>query len=108
MSNVAQFLKTHTSANNSTDYTPVFTDLSGAGRETPGGSIGSYSPAYFGVHNPSNTGLSITVWTVDQGTSGAGATVYLTAGSTFYARIAKLTVSANVTLLGTINTQSLV
>jgi hypothetical protein len=108
MTNVAQFLKTHTSANNSTDYTPVFTDLSGPGRETSGGSVGSYSPAYFGVHNPTASAQSITVWTVDQGTGGSGVTVYLTAGATFYARIAKLTVSANVTLLGSTNIPSLV
>lgn len=106
MQPIAKILKTHTTGDNSTDYTPVFTDLSGHG--SVGGSIGSWSPNYFGVHNPTNTGQSVTVWTVDQGTSGTGATVYLTGGSTFYARIAKLTVSANVTLLGTTNTPGLV
>ena len=106
MQPIAKILKTHGSSNNSTDYTPVFTDLSGHG--SPDGSVGSWSPNYFGVHNPSGTAQSVTVWTVDQGTSGTGATVYLTAGSTFYARIAKLTVSSNVTLLGTTNTPGLV
>lgn len=110
MTPIARFLKTHVEADNAINYSPVFTDLSGAGRNTPNGSIGSYSPAYFGVHNCGTSAAAITVWTIDQGTSGAGASAYLPAGGTFYARIAKVEVdsSTTVTLLGTSNTPGLV
>jgi hypothetical protein len=110
MTPIARILKTHTDGENSTDYTPVFTDNSGKGRETPLGSIGSYTPSYFGIHNCGTSGQSVTVWTLDQGTSGDGAGVYLPAGDTFYTRIAKVEVDSGkvVTLLGTTNTPGLV
>jgi hypothetical protein len=105
MTPIARYLKTHTSSDNATNYTPTFTDGSGFGSAT--GSIGTWTPNYFGVHNPT-TAQDVTIWTVDQGTSGSGVTVHLLKGSTFYARIAKITVSGNVTLLGTTNTPGVV
>ena len=105
MTPTARYLKSHTSGDTATDYTPTFTDGSGFGTTT--GSIGTWSPNYFGVHNPS-TAQDVTIWTVEQGTSGSGATVHLLKGSTFYARIAKIQVSNTVTLLGTTNTPGIV
>ena len=96
----AKYLKTHTSANNSTDYTPVFTDASY--NNTPGGSIGSISPSYYGVHNYS-ANQDVTIWTIDQGTSGSGATIRINQGDTFFAHIAKISVTNPVVLLGTTN-----
>jgi hypothetical protein len=105
MTPTARYLKTHTSSDTSTDYTPTFTDGSGFGSAT--GSLGTWTPNYFGVHNPS-AAQDVTIWTVEQGTSGSGATVHLLKGSTFYARIAKIQVTGNVTLLGTTNTPGIV
>lgn len=105
MTPIARYLKTHTSGNTSTNYTPAFTDGSGFGSAT--GSIGTWTPNYFGVHNPS-TAQDVTIWTVDQGTSGAGAVVHLLKGATFYTRIAKIEVTDDVVLLGTTNTPGVV
>jgi hypothetical protein len=99
---IPKFLKTHTSSNTAVNYTPTFTD--GSGHEDSNGSIGTWSPNWFGIHNPTGAGQSVTVWTVDQGTSGAGSTVYLAAGATEYLNIAKLQSSGNITVLGTTNT----
>jgi hypothetical protein len=101
MVTVARYLKTHEVADNSTIYTPVFTDTSLHGNV--GGSIGSWTPLFYGVHNPS-ADQDVVYWTVDQGTTGTGVTVHMIKGSTFYARIAKITVSGTVVLLGTANT----
>lgn len=99
---VARYVLRHTSgANDGNNYTPTFTDQSGHG--TVGGSIGTWSPTYFAVHNPSGSAITATVWTVDQGTSGVGAPIYLTAGSTVYVNVARITPSANVTLFGTLS-----
>ena len=105
MTPIARYLKTHTSSDTSTNYTPTFTDGSGFGSAT--GSIGTWTPNYFGVHNKS-TAQDVTLWTVDQGTSGAGAEVHILKGATFYARIAKIEVTNDVILLGTTNTPGLV
>jgi hypothetical protein len=101
---IPKFLKTHGSANNTALYTPAFTD--GSGHKDSNGSIGTWSPNWFGIHNPDPaTGRSVTVWTVDQGTSGTGSTVYLSPGATEYVNIAKLQISAGfITVLGTTNT----
>jgi hypothetical protein len=101
---IARFIKTHAFAQNSSNYTPTFTDGSGRGDAT--GSIGSWTPNWFAIHNPSGTAQSVTVWTLDQGTGGAGCTVYLPAGAIFYVNIAKITVGSgkSVTLFGTTNT----
>jgi hypothetical protein len=100
----AKFLRKHTVTENSTNYTPAFTDLSGFGSSN--GSVGSWTPLYYGVHNYS-AAQTISVWTVEQGTAGTGVSVYVAQGDTFYANISKLTVgtSGPVTLLGTTNTQ---
>lgn len=103
MTSVARYLKSHTVANNANDYTPVYTDNNPSG-SILGGSVGSYSPLYYGVHNPS-ADQDVIIWTVDQqGLAGTGITIHMLKGSTFTARIAKLTVSNPVILLGTTNT----
>ena len=102
MTTAAKNLKAHTSSNTANDYTPAFTDLNPTG-PTPNGSVGSWSPLYYGVHNPS-ADQDVVIWTVDQqGLTGAGITIHMTKGSTFYARIAKLQVTNTVVLLGTSN-----
>lgn len=103
---IARYLKTHASGDTGTNYTPVFTD--GSFRNSPTGSVGSWTPNWFGIHNPSGTGQAVTVWTVDQGTAGTGGVAYLSAGGTFYTNIAKVQSTSNVTLLGTTNTIGLV
>jgi len=97
---VPKYLKTHTASDNSTDYTPVWTDLTF--NHNVDGSIGSMSPLWFGIHNYS-AAQDVTIWTVDQGTDGSGVTAHILKGETFYAKIAKITVSNPVTLLGTTN-----
>lgn len=97
---IAKYLKTHEVADNATDYSPIWTD--GTYNHNPAGSIGSMTPLFFGIHNYSEA-QDITVWTVEQGIDGAGVTIHILKGETFYARIAKLTVSNPVTLLGTTN-----
>jgi len=100
---IAKFIKTHTASDSTALYTPTFTN--GSGRGDSNGSIGTWSPNWFAVHNPSATAKSVTIWTVDQGTSGSGVVAYLLGGGTFYANIAKITVgSGSVTLFGTTNT----
>jgi hypothetical protein len=101
---IAKFIKTHANANNGEIYKPTFIDGSGHGDSN--GSIGTWSPNWFAVHNPSATPQSVTIWTVDQGTSGSGSVVYLVGGGTFYTNITKLTVGSgrSVTLFGTTNT----
>jgi hypothetical protein len=99
---IARYIKTHTTSNNSVNYTPTFTD--GSGHGTVGGSIGTWSPTYFAIHNPAASGtVAATVWTVDQGTAGTGAAVRIFAGQTVYVNVAKLTVDGTVTLFGTLN-----
>jgi hypothetical protein len=105
---IAKYLKTHEAADNATDYRPVWTD--GTYNHNALGSVGSYSPLWFGVHNYSGA-QDVTIWTIDQGlvaddpssTPLAGVTVHILQGETFYARIAKIEVSNPVTLLGTAN-----
>jgi hypothetical protein len=106
MTPIARYLKTHTSSDTSTNYTPAFTDGSGFGSAT--GSVGTWTPNYFGVHNPAAFAQDVTIWTVDQGTSGSGALVHIAEGATFYARIAKIEVVSDVVLLGTTNTPGVV
>lgn len=99
---IAKYLRTHASGETTTNYTPTFTD--GSGHGTVGGSIGSWTPSYFAIHNPQSTSVSATVWTVEQGTAGAGSTIRINAGETVYVNVAKVQVGANVTLFGTLNT----
>jgi hypothetical protein len=100
---VAKYITTHTTGNNAKDYTPVFT--SGTGQGTVGGSIGTWTPTYFAIHNPATSGsVTATVWTIDQGTAGSGAGICVPFGQTVYVNVAKLTVSGTVTLFGTLNT----
>ena len=112
---VAKYLKNHAAANNANDYTPTFTSVNpsgkiltddGMGSLIPG-SVGYYTPNWYGVHNYS-ADQDITVWTVQQGTVTGpsstplpGVTIHLLQGHTFYAHIAKLTVTNPVVLLGT-------
>ena len=95
---VARYITRHTSPGDNTNlYTPTFTDESGHG--TVGGSIGTWSPTYFGVHNPAASGtVTATVWTVDQGTSGTGAKIAIDSGQTVYVNVAKIVPDTNVTL----------
>jgi hypothetical protein len=99
---VARYITRHIPTGDNTNlYTPTFTDNSGHG--TVGGSIGTWTPTYFAVHNPQDSAVTATVWTVDQGTSGTGAKIYLPAGGTVYVNVAKITPSAEVTLFGTLS-----
>lgn len=108
---VAKFLQKH--SNDATIYTPAFTDTNPSGAIVNGGlpgSIGSYSPAWFGVHNAGAATQDVIVWTVAQGTEGTGVTVKIPAGGTFYAQIAKLTaaVDGTIILLGASNLPTMV
>lgn len=99
---VARYVLKHTKTNDDgRNYTPTFTDESGHG--TVGGSIGTWTPTYFAVHNPSGSTITGTVWTVDQGTSGTGAPFAIPAGGTVYVTVARIEPSANVTLFGTLS-----
>ena len=98
---VAKLVKKHGTANNSTDYTPVFTTQST--RDTasdPTSGVGYFTDTWFGVHNPQSTAQTVTIWTVDQGPSGSGVDVRILPGETFYATLAKITVAADMVLLG--------
>lgn len=97
---VAKLLKTHTSSNNSNNYTPTFVSRAGMSQTANDTGVGYYTDTWFGIHNPGSTAQSVTVWTVDQGTSGNGVTVRINPGETFYSTISKITVSADVILLG--------
>lgn len=97
---VAKLLKTHGVANNSNVYTPTFVNQSGRSEAVNDKGVGYFTDTWFGVHNPQATAQSVTIWTADQGTGGSGVVVRINPGETFYAVIAKLTVSADVTLLG--------
>jgi hypothetical protein len=100
---VAKYLKRHNIAtDNNTNYTPTFTD--GSGHGTVGGSIGTWTPTYFAVHNHQSTSVQATVWTVEQGTAGSGALILIGSGETVYVNVAKINPGANVTLFGTLNT----
>ncbi len=108
---VAKFVQKHT--DNNTIYTPVFTDTNPGGAVLNSGipgSVGTYSPSWFGVHNAAAVAQDVTVWTIAQGTSGTGVTVKILAGQTFYAQIAKLTaaIDGTIVLLGTTNLPSMV
>lgn len=98
---VAKLVKKHGTANNSTNYTPIFTSQSTrdtASDATTG--VGYFTDTWFGVHNPQATAQTVTVWTVDQGTGGSGVDVRILPGETFYATLSKLTVAADMVLLG--------
>lgn len=97
---VPKLLKTHTSANNATIYTPVFTTQAVRENNINDTGVGYYTDTWFGVHNPSDAAQDVVIWTAEQGTEGTGATVRINPGETFYAIIAKITVSADVILLG--------
>jgi hypothetical protein len=100
---IARYITTHTTSNNGRDYTPTFTN--GSGNGTVGGSIGTWTPNYFAIHNPAtSSAITATVWTTDQGTAGSGAAVCIPFGQTVYVNIAKLTTNGTVTLFGTLNT----
>lgn len=103
---VAKLLKKHTSAMNATDYTPAFVSTANRENAVNDTGVGHYTPTWFGVHNPSDTAFTVTIWTADQGLTGTGVVVRLAAGQTFYAIIAKLTVSNDVVLLGIPTTYS--
>jgi hypothetical protein len=97
---VAKLLKTHTDANNAVDYTPAFVNGSNRGLNSANDTgIGYYTDTWYGVHNPSGSAISVTVKTADQGTAGAGVTVRINAGETFYAVISTITVGAGVTVV---------
>ena len=100
---VAKLLKTHTDANNAVDYTPSFVNGSNRGLNNANDTgVGYYTDTWYGIHNPSGSAITLTVKTADQGPSGAGVTVRINAGETFYAVISKITVGsgATVVLLG--------
>ena len=101
---IGKLLKTHGTGDNATIYTPTFVADTPRPTIVNDTGIGYYTPTWFGIHNPSASDQTVTVWTIDQGTDGAGVTVRIKAGETFYATVSKLTVSANVVLLGTYTT----
>lgn len=100
-------------SSNSTIYTPTFTDTNPSGavvNDSIPGSIGVYSPSWFGVHNASESTQTVTVWTIAQGTGGTGVTVKIAVGDTFYAQIAKLTAATDgsIVLLGSTNLPTMI
>lgn len=97
---VPKLLKKHGIADNATIYTPVFTSQAARENNLNDTGVGYFTDTWFGVHNPSATAQTVVIWTVDQGTNGSGVTVRINPGETFYATIAKLTVSADVILVG--------
>lgn len=101
---IAKYLKSHAAANNSTSYAPAWVNQDARPADVGSGlgSTGYYSPIYFGIHNPGGTAITVTLFTINQGTSGGGCVVKINAGETFYATIAKVTVSGSdtVVLLG--------
>ena len=103
---IGKLLKNHGTGDNSNDYTPTFVSDSARSTNANDTGIGYYTPTWFGIHNPNSTDQTVTVWTVDQGTGGAGVTVRIKAGETFYATVSKLTVAVDVVLvlLGTYTT----
>jgi len=101
---IGKLLKTHGTGDNATDYSPTFVSDMTRNSNVNDTGTGYYTPTWFGIHNPSASDQTVTVWTIDQGTGGSGVTVRIKAGDTFYASVAKLTVSANVVLLGTYTT----
>jgi hypothetical protein len=98
-SSVAKLLKTHTDSNNSENYTPTF--VNGSSREINANDtgIGYYTDTWYGIHNPSESSILVTVKTADQGTSGSGVSIRINAGETFYAVISTITVGAGVTVV---------
>lgn len=98
---VAKLIKKHGISNNSTDYTPIFTTQSTRDTATDATTgVGYFTDTWFGVHNPQSTVQLVKVWTVDQGTAGSGVDVRILPGETFYATLSKLTVAADMVLLG--------
>lgn len=97
---VAKLLMKHTSTQNATDYTPIFTTTATRENAVNDTGVGYFTDTWFGIHNPGASAITVTVWTVDQGISGTGVTVKINVGETFYATISKLTVSSDVILLG--------
>lgn len=96
---VAKLLKTHTDAENNTDYTPTFVNTAGREQNSSLSSIGYYTDTWFGIHNPSASAISVTVKTADQGFAGTGAVVRINPGETFYSVISKITVGSGVTVV---------
>ena len=94
---VAKILKTHTDAENGTDYTPIFVNQ-GDINNGPSSSVGYFTETFFGIHNPGSSAISVTVKTAEQGTGGSGVTVRINAGETFYSIISKITVGGGVTV----------
>lgn len=96
---VAKLLKTHTDADNSTDYTPTFVNQSGRDSGAVETGVGYFTDTWFGIHNPSASPISVTVKTAAQGTAGSGVVVRINAGETFYSVISTISVGSGVTVV---------
>jgi hypothetical protein len=97
---VPKLIKKHGVTNNSTIYTPVFVSKSARETNLNDTGVGYYTDTWYGIHNPGDTAQTVTVWTVEQGTDGDGASVKINPGDTFYCVFSKITVAADVVLLG--------
>ena len=96
---VAETIRTHVSPTNDANiYTPTFINQDARDASVAGG-VGYYTPIYFGVHNGTASSVTVTIWTVDQGPTGAGVSVVIAAGNTFYAKISKINVTSGTTVV---------
>jgi hypothetical protein len=100
MQPIPSILKNHSSSNNNVLYTAVFVNQDARGFSSgETGGVGYYTPTFFGIHNPTTSGVEVKVWTPSQGTAGtAGAQLYVQPGATVYSKIAKVEVGTGVTL----------
>lgn len=100
---IPSILKNHDSTSNNVLYTATFVNQDARGfKAGEVGGVGYYTPTFFGIHNPTTSGVSIKLWTPSQGTGGTagtgGSAFYIQAGDTIYAKIAKIEVGTGVTL----------
>ena len=99
---IAKYLTSHQYSSNSNSYVPTWTNTDARQPVVTNGTMGYYTPVYFGIHNPSSSSQTVTVWTIAQGSTGSGVSVNIPAGGIFYASIAKINVTNGntVVLLG--------
>lgn len=95
---IAKVLKTHTSSNNTNDYTPVFVNQGNVSNSPTYTGVGYYTDTIFGVHNPSTSAITVGLSTISQGTAGS-VNVRIQPGETFYATVSKVTVDSGVTVV---------
>lgn len=90
----------HTASQNTVLYSSVFVNQDARSSNPTGESgVGYYTPVFFGLHNPTTSGVLAKVWTPEQGTGGTagtgGANLYILPGETVYTKIAKVQVGTS-------------